>query len=177
MRALSKQSNIIEEARSERTLESQFDVFIHTYVPTQSRKGKVLEDSLDCPLNELEMVQTIGETNIGEKRETVYAFRREEKHEISTELFAYCVYDYFLRKHPKEATLSFREISIGEASPGQVFKLPESDIRERLEGLKKSTNGILEFRESANLQQIHKKKSVPSKVLLKSIYKSEAIRA
>lgn len=174
---VSKQSRILEEARSESTLESQFDAFIRTYVQSHMRKGANHEDTLDCPLTELELVQVIGEKLVNGRRETVYAFRREDKQEISSELFSYCVFDYFMRKHPEEATLSFREISIGLGSPGQIFKLPESDIRERLNDLKRVTNGILEFKESANLQQVCKLKDVRLKVLLKLLFTGEAIHA
>ena len=40
------------------TLEHHFTTFLHTYVPTRSRKGEVLEDNLDCPLVELESFKT-----------------------------------------------------------------------------------------------------------------------
>jgi Protein of unknown function (DUF4007) len=36
------------------TLDHHFTTFLHTYVPTRSKKGEVLEDNLDCPLVELE---------------------------------------------------------------------------------------------------------------------------
>src|SRR5262245_47556402 len=41
-----------KEARppSDVTLEQHFDTFLHTYVPTRSRKGDIQEDNLDCPL-------------------------------------------------------------------------------------------------------------------------------
>ncbi|HML73187.1 MAG TPA: DUF4007 family protein [Anaerohalosphaeraceae bacterium] len=177
LKAFLKEANQKDESRSLRTLENHFDVFIHTYVPTQTFKSMVLEDNLDCPLTELDLVQVIGETTINDRRETVYAFRRDEKPEISPELFAYCVYDYFMKKHPTEKTLPLREIAIGSGSPGQVFKLPESDIRERLDGLKKYTNGILEYKESASLPQIHRSstQNVPIKSFLRSIFEGKPI--
>ena len=93
---------------------------------------------------ELELIEKTGDrhTDSG-KREAMYAFRREEKPEISPELFAWCVCDFFDQNHKNESTVSFREISVGRGSPGQVFKLPESDLRERLESLADMTGGSM----------------------------------
>ena len=50
--------------------------------------------------------------------------------------------------------MSFRDLSIAQGSPGQVFKLPESDIRERLEALETDSRGAFRYRESASVQQV-----------------------
>lgn len=49
---------------------------------------------------------------------------------------------------------SFREISVGRGSPGQLFKLPETDIRARLESIRDDSGGLFSYRESASLQQL-----------------------
>ena len=117
------------------TLEQHFDVFLHSYVPTRSRKGDIREDNLDCPLVELELIQRTGERkqDATGKREIIYAFRREEKPEITPELFVYCIHDFWLRHRANEKTLTFRDISVAHGSLGQILKLPELSIRERLE--------------------------------------------
>jgi len=48
-----------------------FTTFLHTYFPTRSKKGEVLEDNLDCPLVELELIQKVGE------RSSTDSMRRE----------------------------------------------------------------------------------------------------
>jgi hypothetical protein len=56
--------------------------------PVRSKTSAV-EDSLDGPFVELGLLQAVGEKKGGNDRwETVYAFRREAKPEITTELFA-----------------------------------------------------------------------------------------
>ena len=67
------------------------------------------------------------------RREPVYAFRREAKPVITTALFEYCLDDYWRHHRPGEATLSYREVATSSGSLGQVFKLPEDDIRSRLD--------------------------------------------
>jgi len=121
------------------TLAQHLDTFIHTYVPTHSPKGEVQEDNLDSPLVELALVQRIGDWSIGtsNKREALYAFRREPKPDISPALFTYCLVDFWLRHRRTEKTLSFRDVSVAAGSPGRVFVLPELHVRERLDSLQK----------------------------------------
>ena len=137
------------------TLEQHFDTFLHSYVPTRSRKGDVQEDNLDCPLIELELIQNIGEhTNESGGRETIYAFRREDKPDLPPPLFAYCVGDYWAKWHASERTLTFRDVSVSPGSPGQIFKLPEAEIRHRLETIHIDSAGHFAYRESAVMQQL-----------------------
>jgi len=160
------------------TLEQHFDIFLHTYVPTRSRKGDIQEDNLDCPLVELELIQKTGERKINDsgKRETLYAFRREEKPEITPLLFIYCLNDFWLRRMRQEKTLSFRDISFGHGSPGQIFKLPETDIRQRLETIETDSDGVFSYRESASLQQLTRNDTLPTPNL-SAIYDRETIYA
>lgn len=158
LRAFQSEAEKLDRALSMVTLEQHFDTFLHTYMPTRGRKGEIQEDNLDCPLVELELIQRIGERRVDDsgRREPVYAFRREEKPEITPELFVYCLNDFWQKRHSSEKTLSFRELSVGHGSPGQIFKLPEADIRSRIESIKGDSDDAFEFRESASLQQIAK---------------------
>jgi hypothetical protein len=157
------------------TLENHFTTFLHTYIPTRGKKGEVMEDNLDCPLVELELIQEVGERAHAEsnRREIIYAFRIEEKPEISPELFIYCLDDFWTKYHGNEKTLSFREVAVGEGSPGQVFKLPEKDIRERLEMIDKNSHGAFLYQESAAMQQVIRQGSGTPRDLLNHIYQPE----
>lgn len=154
------------------TLKDHLNAFFHTYVPTRGPKGVIKEDNLDSPLVELELINRTGEREVinDGKLEPIYFFRREEKPEISSALFIYCLFDFLYRIHKNESTLSFREISVGHSSPGQVFKLPESDLRDRLESIDKQSNGSLSYKESANIQQVHRNSDVKLNDILKKIY-------
>lgn len=117
---------------SDVTLGQHLDVFLHTY--HRSRPGAAgVEDSLDGPLVDLQFLIGHGTQQVdGGRWETVYAFRREPKPEIGQALFDYCLLDYW-RRFSADQTLTFRAVAVGPASPGQVFKLPEDDLRARLE--------------------------------------------
>jgi hypothetical protein len=160
------------------TLDQHFDTFLHTYIPTRSRKGDIQEDNLDSPLVELELIQKVGERKLDGtgKRETVYAFRRESKPEITPELFAFCLNDFWAKHHSKEKTITFREVSVGRGSPGQIFKLPEKELRERLETLESDSGGTFRFQESASLQHVIRVDSTDQD-FLGAVYKSEVVYA
>lgn len=155
------------------TLQQHFQVFLHTYIPTRGRKAEIAEDNLDCPLTELDLLVKIGEREIDAgrfAREDVYAFRREDKPDISPALFSYCLYDYWEKVSPNEKTLSVRAIATGAGAPGQVFKIPEDDIYKRLTDLRETTNGALRYQESTALQQVHRHDDVDKKRLLAQAY-------
>ena len=158
------------------TLGQHLDTFLHTYVPTRGRKGEVQEDNLDCPLIELELIVKVGDRELDRsagRREPIYSFRREEKPEITPELFVYCLNDFWQKRHANAATLTFREVAHGHGSPGQIFKLPEDDVRVRVEQLDRQTKGVFSYAESANLQQLHRKGHCGSVGFLRAIYRGE----
>ena len=173
LKALQNEAEKHENRLSMVTLQQHFNTFLHTYYPTRGRKGEVQEDNLDCPLVELELIIKIGERELDRRsgtHETIYAFNREEKSDISSELFVYCLNDFWQKRHEVESTLTLREIAHGHGSPGQIFKLPEENVRTRVENLARQTDGFLEYMESANLQQVQKTRDRNSMDLLKKIY-------
>jgi Protein of unknown function (DUF4007) len=129
-----RESQRLNVSHSSVTLGQHLDVFLHTYVPTRAAKNP-FEDSLDCPLAELKVLQVVGKRRVdgSGRHEPVYAFRREAKPEIPTALFEYCLDDYWKHRYAEEATLTYRYVAITPGSIGQLLKLPEDDIRARLD--------------------------------------------
>jgi hypothetical protein len=172
IRAFGDEAGRIGKKISAVTLDHHFTTFLHSYVPTRTLKREVIEDNLDCPLIELELITRVGERPIPDagRRESIYSFRVEEKPEISPQLFAFCLHDFWSNRRSKEKTLTFRDIAVAECSPGQVFKLPERDIRDRLERLRTDSKGVLDFQESAALQQVIKLAEPRTSQLFDNIY-------
>jgi hypothetical protein len=176
IKALERAAASQDDRVSRVTLEQHFGAFLHTYVPTRGRKGDVQEDNLDCPLVELQLIIKVGDREIDRssgKREPIYVFRREEKPDVTPELFVYCLNDFWQKRHPNEATLSLRDVAHGHGSPGQVFKLAEEDVRTRIEDLAQRSYGLFAYTESASLQQIRKTGEGKRMKLLKAIYSAE----
>jgi Protein of unknown function (DUF4007) len=156
--ALHKEALHHAEGPSLVTVEQHLDTFLHTYIPTRGQKRDIPEDTLDCPLVELEFLVKVGERDLDHsgRREAIYAFRRDEKPDITLALFVYCLHDFWQLRHRAEATLPFREVAYGHGSPGQVFKLSEDEVRARVEALAHHTGGAFTYTESASMRQIRR---------------------
>ena len=170
--ALRREVERHERSASDVTLRQHLQVFIHSYLPTGGRKSEVSEDTLDCPLTELELLLRIGESQVdgAGRRETVYAFRRDDKSTISSGLFAYTVNAFWERNYPNEKTLAARTLGNAPGSPGQIFKIPEPDLLLRIRELEGSTDGAIRYSDSEALPQLHRPRSISAEALLSSAY-------
>ncbi len=142
---------------SKGSMEQLWSVFLHSYVPTRGRKGDVREDTLDCPLVELGLLIPIGFAEAADhagRAEPKYAFRREDKPEIGNGLFSYCLGEFWKNHHAEERSIPLHLVANGHGSPGQVFKIPEPDIRTRLLGIEKANQGMFAFDESAAIPRV-----------------------
>ena len=177
--AFEREAAKLDKKLSRVTLEQHFDVFLHTYIPTRGRKGSVLEDNLDCPLAELELIEKVvdKQADSGGRHETVYAFRRDAKPDVSAETFIYCLFDYWAKQLPHEKTLTFRQVAVEANSIGQVFKMPEWEVRERLDNLEADSGGLFKYDESVAQQKVICQKElqdVSAERLLSRIYKPDS---
>jgi len=162
-RAFRLEANLQKRELSDVTLNQHWDVFLHTYIPTRGRKGEVIEDSLDSPFTELELLRREGfreALDAAGKAEPVYIFNRDEKPEIGDALFAWCL-DEFWNKRGNEATMTLGYLASGHGSPGQIFKLPEDDIRSRLERIERTSDGRFKFNESDLTPKVERDTTVP----------------
>ena len=157
------------------TLKQHFNIFLHTYTPTLGKKGNIVEDNLDCPLVELQLIERVGQKQNVEgtnKLENIYTFNRDAKPDITSDLFIYCLYDYISRNKQNKSEISFREIHVGDNCLGQAFKLPETELRERLDRIKDDSNGMFEYKESAQFQKVfcNNFKDIDKDQLLREVY-------
>src|ERR1700680_812546 len=177
IRAFQFEAEAMGRKLSRVTIEQHFDVFMHSYIPTRGRKADVQEDNLDCPLVQLNLVEQVDERipDNSTKSEAIYAFRRDEKPEISLGLFCFCLNDFWEARHANEKTIAFREVAVGHGSPGQIFKLPEAEVRERLDSIAADSDGVFEFEESAALQTVFRPERPNNKQMLSSIYDQQTV--
>lgn len=132
------------------TLKRDVDVFLRTYIPARSSRGTVAEDSLDCPLVELQLIEEVASSG-------VFQIRRGPKTTLSDSVFVYALIDFWDRTS-KQDSLAFTEAAYGKGSPGIAFKLDENSLAERLERLEHVTNGDLLYTETAGLKQVYRKR-------------------
>jgi hypothetical protein len=180
LKELEHEASLSDDKFSMVTLEQHFETFLHTYIPTRGRKGEVQEDNLDCPLVELGLLLKAGEREtekIAGRREAIYNFNREEKPEITSELFVYCLNDFWRKRHQNDETIPFREVAHGHGSPGRVFKLAEEDVRSRVERLARETHNYFSYSESSVMQQVRRNGWRDQDALLAAVYANEVAYA
>ena len=176
IKALHKEATTGDAGLSLVTVEQHFDTFLHTYIPTRGRKQQVQEDNLDCPLVELELIVKVTDRETdaaGGRREPIYSFRREEKPDITPGLFIYCLNQFWQKRHSSNRTLTLKEVAHGHGSPGQVFKLPEEDIRARVDELARQTDDGFSYIDSATQQQLSRREEIDPMKLLQNMYEED----
>jgi len=148
---------------SETSLRRDIDCFIHTYTAAAASKRAVLEDSLDCPLVELSLIEE-------DVVPGLFRFRRGPQRTLADEVFVYALKEFWERVAPGRETLSFTEVAYGFASPGCAFKLDENSLSERLDRLERVTRGHMVYTETAGLRQIYRRGQVPLSEFVKRHY-------
>jgi hypothetical protein len=131
------------------TLKRDIEVFIRTYLSSRSNRSATVEDSLDCPLTELGLIEEVSGTNL-------FNIRRGPKSTLGRRAFAYCLLDFWDRTAPETKTLAFSEVAYSRNSPGNIFKLDENSLIEYLDGLETATDGALGYVESAGVKQLYR---------------------
>ena len=105
---------------SDNTIKRDVDCFVRTYT-VSTKKGEITEDSLECPLAELNLISST-------YSKTSYEFQRGPKPNLSFEVFEYALFDYFTEKLKGSEILTFEKIMYDFGSPGKVFQLDEKSL-------------------------------------------------
>ena len=134
------------------TLRRDVDVLIRMYTPPQGKKSQVAEDSFDCPLAELALIRELPDHG--------FEFQRGPKPGLSDSIFAHCVDSFWDERTPDRETLSFQDIAYASGSPGNIFKLDEMSLAERLERLEEVTEGALVYGDTAGLKQVYRRRRI-----------------
>lgn len=147
------------------SLRRDIDCFLRTYVPSKQTRTTVLEDTLDCPLVELNLIReaTDGGT---------YQFVRGPQEDLPDFVFCYSVLDFWSTFAPNRETLSLHDLTYQAGSPGMLFKMTENSLVERLDKLHTSTKGAFSYDETAGVKQVYRHKQLPMTRLLKTGYGS-----
>jgi hypothetical protein len=143
------------------SLQRDIDCALRTYVGTRT-KAELLEDSLECPLVELQLI-TAAQDGI------LYRFSRGPKPSLSDQVFLSCLLEFWDTGRTPDS-LAFSEIAFAAGSPGSVFKLDENSIAVRLEQLESTTNGALIYDETAGLKQVYRRKKIDKRAALDKHY-------
>jgi hypothetical protein len=143
------------------------DCFLRTYVASRQPRGGTAEDSLDCPLVELGLLTHAGE---------LYCFRRGAQPTLQDGILLYAVLRFWESFAPAAETLALHDLVRQPGCPGRLFKIDESSLAERLEGVGRKTDGALQYGETAGLRQLYRRERLDPLEALAAAYAAGGCR-
>ena len=149
---------------SPNTIKRDIDCFIRTYTFSQ-KKGEITEDSIECPLSELGLINltyTKGEFEI----------QRGPKLTLSNQIFEFALNDYWSKQ--KNQIITFEKLMYDYSSPGKVFQLDEKSMEGFLDRLERDGKNFIFNKGPGGLKQITKVNKISENQLLKNCYKKVA---
>ncbi len=129
---------------SRETVERDVATFVQTYAADE--RGQNTEDSLDCPLRGLGLIRPGFERH--------FRFEIGSKPSLPPAIFAWALGHFWRWKYAHTKTVSVRDITHAEGSPGVVFKLDDDSVLEYLDALADLTDGALRFEDTPIVRQV-----------------------
>lgn len=175
LKAFQTESDSYSRPLSQTTLRQHLDVFLRTYVASDSVGGRLPEDLLDSPLSTLGFIKKFGERRGERGRDPLFSVDVGKKTSIPNELFRFCLHDWWTRYARDEQTVSFSDVAFGKCSPGRVFRMPEAEVRDRLVLLAQHRPKEFSVLEGASQRTLRRLQPVSNiNVLLEDVYQREA---
>jgi hypothetical protein len=154
------------EAISDNTIESNINVFLHTYAQRREQKNMSWEETLDSPLTELGLIRRYS----GDDRtRDTFMFQLEARPELPMKLFCWSVLQ-FIENKGEGTVSSFQEFVTGNNSPGRIFRLTEQSVRERMLQIEGFSKGVLKSEETASTHVIIRKRNKSAAEFLKDVF-------
>jgi len=141
------------------------DVFLRTYLPAETNRKLMTEDTFDCPLVELGLIEEI--ENSG-----TFRFIRGPKPSLPSLIFLYSLLDYWETLPKKTDVISYEKILHNMGSPGVAFRLNENALTDYLETLP-SWCGFV-YDDTAGMRNIYRRDTKITKLeILKRYYQGD----
>ncbi len=129
------------------SLKRDIDVFLRTYVPARASRTVPLEDTLDSPFVELELLRELGAKGS-------YVIQRGDPPSLPDAVFAYGLVKFLTRNASTSHAVPLHAVAFAPGSPGRVFALTEDALMARLERIEAATDGAVVFNDTAGLRQL-----------------------
>lgn len=141
----------IVKVPSRETIDRDVQCMLNCYVEAGSSSQS--EDDLDCPLRGLHLIHL----SFGRQ----YRLQAGEKPTLPLEVFCYALTCFWSEFHAASFTLSVRDLTYAEGSPGRVFKLDEDSVFAYLDEVERVSGGALRFEDSALSRQVVRDRGQP----------------
>lgn len=137
---------------AERTIKSDVECLVRTYVNKPSKDETQAEDQIECPLAELGLIQPVSNNN------STFQIRRGHHPTLGEGAFLYALVDFWQRHFKQTRVLSLEAITYEPCSPGRVLCLDEDAVAERLYSIEQSSKGQIDWSETSGMRQIRAKR-------------------
>ncbi len=111
---------------SQSSIKKDLGVLLRTYAPSPPSTRSAIDDVLNCPLRELNLISSSAE--VGRHR-----FTLGNKPTLPAEIATYAVLDWIARTHTASSTVTIGRLANDPGSPGRAFKLSEAELGVLLE--------------------------------------------
>jgi hypothetical protein len=145
------------------SIRRDLDCCVRTYFTGRKTARAVLEDTLDCPLNELRLVRP------GLTKGT-YLLTRESRETLPAEVFAFTLQQYMKSRGALFTSIPLDDVMFQPGSPGRVFGLDENGLVRLVDELSQRT-GVVDFDETAGLKQLRIARDFDAQELLDQMYR------
>lgn len=129
------------------SLRRDVDVFFRTYVPPRVSRTVPLEDTLDSPFVELDLLRELGTKGS-------YLIQRGDPPTLPDAVFAYGLVRFLARTSSSSTAVPLHAVAFAPGSPGRVFALTEDALMARMERIEAATDGAILFHDTAGLRQL-----------------------
>lgn len=108
------------------SIRKDLSALLRTYAPAEQSGRMGIDDVLDCPLRELNLIGRSAATDR-------YRFAAGPKPTLPSAILAYAALDYLVRTDTREKTTTVSRLAHESGAPGKVFKLTEAELIAALE--------------------------------------------
>jgi len=108
-----------------KSISKDIRTLLRTYAPADRTSRERIDDLLDCPLRELNLLSRSPATS-------KLRFALGPKPTLPSEIVAYAVLDYVALTAVQGSAVTMSRLSHGSGAPGRVFKLNESELTDAL---------------------------------------------
>ena len=141
---------------SEASLRRDVDVFLRTYLPPRPHPRRPVEDTFDCPLAELGLLQPLGGGN--------FALPRGPRPTLPASVLGFAIHEFWRDAAPGQKTLTLERLLYDAGSPGAAFRMDDRGLVAALEALPSEYG--LDYDETAGLRQVRRRHAVRRPVKL-----------
>ena len=117
------------------SVKKDVSALLRTYVPAEHSGRSGIEDVLDCPLRELNLIGRSPATNR-------YRFTLGGKPALPAAVLAYAILDYADRADIRGNTITLGRLAGEPGAPGKAFKLTEGELHTALEAFIGATDAL-----------------------------------